>query len=351
MLGFMPDVPEARSLADALLDAHVAFTMARLQGDAVREFIEQAVDHALSEAHELKLDDVVTRQMIKDTVRTYASDLEPSGAIPELVGDIARALYGHQIHEHVKLGELLSRQRLDEMVDKWIELRQLRGHLVRIVVGSPQFRSFISELAYARVEHFLNNNPLTDVIPGADLARSLSKTLWQRLPMPRQLSGTLLDNLKDYLRQGIKYSARASEEFMSGEFGDNAVRDGLFEVWNQLKELTLAQLRREITSLDVEEIFVIGYEYWRELRKTPVYRELIDAGIDAFFDKYGQSSLRELLDELGVTREIMLAEGLRYGPDVLHALHERGLLERIVRRQLEPFYRSAEFATAVASTK
>jgi len=47
----------------------------------------------------------------------------------------------------------------------------------------------------------------------------------------------------------------------------------------------------------------------------------------------------------------MLAEGLRYGPYVLRVLHERGLLERIVRRQLEPFYRSAEFAAAVASTQ
>ena len=77
---------------------------------------------------------------------------------------------------------------------------------------------------------------------------------------------------------------------------------------------------------------------------------VIDAGIDGFFDKYGEFTLRELLDELGIGREIMRREALRFAPPVLATLHEKGLLEPYVRRHLEGFYRS-DAALAILSKR
>ena len=51
---------------------------------------------------------------------------------------------------------------------------------------------------------------------------------------------------------------------------------------------------------------MIVFEYWRELRHTDYFNAMLEAGVQAFFDKYGDTSLTGLLDELGVTRELML---------------------------------------------
>ena len=75
-------------------------------------------------------------------------------------------------------------------------------------------------------------------------------------------------------------------------------------------------------------------------------RHLCEAGIDQFFASWGSLTLAELLERLGISRELMVAEAMRHAPGVLEALREEGLLEGSVRRLLEPFYRSEAFAKA-----
>jgi hypothetical protein len=104
-----------------------------------------------------------------------------------------------------------------------------------------------------------------------------------------------------------------------------------------------------VSSLDVEEFFVIGYETWRELRTTPFYAALIDGGIDSFFDKYGDTTLRGILDEMGITRDIAIRDAMRFAPPVLKMLKQKKMLEPMLRRNLEKFYRSAAVARIIDS--
>src|SRR5581483_148248 len=91
---------------------------------------------------------------------------------------------------------------------------------------------------------------------------------------------------------------------------------------------------------DLEDFFVIGYEYWHSLRKTEWYVTLIDAGVDGFFDRYGTISLGELLEEIGISRDMLVADAMRFAPQAIDGLARSGLLEGMIRRNLEAFYRS-----------
>ena len=51
--------------AEALLEAHVAFTLEQLSGAGLRPLIEDLLDTALAEAAGITLESVVTRDMIK----------------------------------------------------------------------------------------------------------------------------------------------------------------------------------------------------------------------------------------------------------------------------------------------
>jgi hypothetical protein len=64
--------------------------------------------------------------------------------------------------------------------------------------------------------------------------------------------------------------------------------------------------------------------------------------VDSFFDRFGGYTPTELLDELDLSRDDLVADLVRIAPGAVDALRESGELERILRAELEPFYASAE---------
>jgi len=54
------------------------------------------------------------------------------------------------------------------------------------------------------------------------------------------------------------------------------------------------------------------------------------------------------MDDIGIERSMMLREAMRFGPHVLGVLKKKKLLEPMVRRSLERFYRSDKAAAILA---
>jgi hypothetical protein len=327
------------SKAEALLNAHVQFMLDQLSGKTLQPLIEDLLDHGLADAQKLTLHDAVTRTMIKDTARTFAADLEFGSGIPELVGDVARALYAHPLHEQTTLNDVLSDKLFTEMLDKSLEMASLREKLVHEAIANPLYSAFASDLLYHGIKDYLGENAVTRSIPGAGSMLKLGKAVMNRAT-PR-LEGAIEENLKKYISKSIQTTSKKSAQFFLNHTDSETLREIALDIWEKLKELKISSIRDDISSLDVEEGFVMGYEFWRELRKTNYYRVMIDAGIDAFFEKYGDTRLSELLADIGITREKMLDEALRYAPHVIKVLNKKKLLEPLIRRNLEPFYRSA----------
>lgn len=341
----------ARSIhpkAEVLLNAHVAFIMDRLHGKALQSLIEEQVDHLLADAERITLNEAVTRDMIKETARGYAVDLELSGAIPELVGDIARDLYANPVHDVTSVGDLLPDDLFGEFLDKILEMRELRQRVVHEAVANPVYAALVSDILMEGLRGYVQQGAeRARRIPGATRAARLGKSLLSTaLPA---IEETIEDGLRAYIRKSLEGVLLRSEHFLLDHFNEEKIREVAIEVWDVIKERRIADFKKGVSSLDVEEFFVIGYETWRELRTTPIYGALIDGGIDSFFDKYGESTLAEILDEMGITREIALRDAMRFAPPVLGMLKKKGLLEPLIRRNLEKFYRSAAVSRIIDS--
>lgn len=325
--------------AQALLDAHVTYMAAQLSGKSLQALLETEIDHLLADAEYITLNEAVTRDMIKDTARGYAVELELSGAIPELVGDIARTLYAHPIHNFTTLGDLMPDHLFEEFLDKVLEMKELRERVVHDAVANPVYSALASDVVMEGVRGYARHSAdRARRLPGAAQAARLGQTLLgSALPA---LEEGLEENLKKYLRKGLHGVLERSEQFLLDHFNEEKIRELVLDVWDELKHRRIADIRQGVSALDVEEFFVIVYETWRELRQTAFYAALIDSGIDCFFDKYGDSSLKEILDEMGITREIALRDAMRFAPPVIAMLKKKKLLEPILRRNLEGFYQS-----------
>ena len=327
----------AKTIADALLDAHVNHILEQV-GEGLPRLLEEELDAGLALAAKLTLNDCVTRKMIKDTALAYAADLELGPGIPELVGDIARALYAHEIHAQTSYGDVLSDEHFAGILDKALELKSLREKIVHEAVGSPLYASFASDLLYNGIKGYLAENAVTRNIPGASSMMKFGKSVMSKAT-PR-LEASIEESLKKYIGQSVAATSRHSAGFLLKHADDDTIRELAQEFWARIKPLKIAVLRDDVSSLDVEEGFVTAYEYWRELRGSKYYRVLISAGIDTFFDKYGDAKLAELLTDLGIGREVMLREALRFAPHVIKTLNRKKLLEPVIRRNLARFYHS-----------
>ena len=338
--------PQAR----ALLDAHIAYTREQLTGKSLQTLIETEVDHLLSAAENVTLNEAVTRDMIKETVRGYAVELELSGAIPELVGDIARALYAHPIHDVTTLNDLMPDGLLEEFVDKILEMRELRERIVHEAVANPVYSALASDVVLESIRGYAQQSvERARRVPGAATAARLGQSLLgAALPVMEE---NIEENLRKYLRKSMQGILDRSEDFLLDHFDEEKIRELVLDIWDLLKDKRISDIRKGVSSLDMEEFFVIGYETWRELRLTPFYSALINSGIDSFFDKYGESSLRDIVDEMGITREIAIRDAMRFAPPVLAMLQRKELLDPILRRNLEGFYTSDAVAGILEEKK
>lgn len=325
--------------AAALLDAHIAHITQQLSGPALQALIETEIGHILADVEHITLNDAVTPAMIKTTARNYAVDLELSGAIPELVGDIARALYANPVHDHSTVGDLLPDGLFAEFLDKVLEMRDARERIIHEAIANPVYSALASDILLEGIRGYVQQGrDLARHIPGAARAARLGQSLLTNaFPL---LEESLEDNTRKYVTRALDAVLKRSEHFLLTHFDEDRLRDIALEVWDVIKEKPVSTFKLGVTSLDMEEFFVIGYESWRELRTTEFYGAMIDTGVDCFFENYGDTNLRELLDELGITQAIMIDEAMRYAPHVIAMLQQKNLLAPLLRRNLEGFYSS-----------
>lgn len=325
--------------AAALLDAHVEHITRQLSGKSLQHLIETEIGQILADAEHITLNEAVTPQMIKDTARNYAVDLELSGAIPELVGDIARALYANPVHDLSTVSDLLPDGLFEEFLDKVLEMREARERIVHEAVANPVYSALASDILLEGIRGYVQQGrDLARQIPGAARAARLGQSLLSSaFPM---LEESLEENTRKYVTRILDAVLQRSEHFLLNHFDEERLREIALEVWDVIKEKPVSTFRLGVSSLDMEEFFVIGYETWRELRTTPFYSAMIDSGIDCVFEKYGDTSLRELVDEMGITQDIMVNEAMRYAPHIVKMLKRKNLLDPLLRRNLETFYQS-----------
>lgn len=332
------DAP-AHGVAQALLDAQVAFVLERLlHAPQFTPMLDTLLDAALEDAAQLVLEQVVTRDMIKATARTCAVELDLQGGIPALVGEVARALHAHPMHGNTRLCDLISPRRFEDLLDHVLALKSLRRRLVDELLGSPLYESIASDLLYNGIRDYLARTEAPGGIPGARSALKLGRAVVRRATAG--FEDALEEGIKRHIGRSVgRVSRQTAQPLVDGEH-DGALREGALDSWRRLRELSLGELREDLSALDVEELFVTLYECWKELRHAPIIAALIDSAIDTFFDRYGQQALAALLQDLGVERALMRREALRLAPQVFARLHAAGRLEPALRRLLEPFYRS-----------
>ncbi|MDF2435551.1 MAG: hypothetical protein JWP44_5184 [Mucilaginibacter sp.] len=325
-----------RAKALRLLEAQIEFVQAQLGPDRFALLVDAEVDHALSAAGELVLDGVVSREQIKATARKYATTMQIQGSIPELAGEIAARVYGHRAQDENRIGDVLGTEHVEALAGKLLELPLVRERLPE----SPLAVSVVSWWLYRiATDVMVHNREVAARVPGVS----------SLLAAGGRIVGTVAPGARVDLELRLRELAERSARLLlhrasapSGTRDESSVYDAVIDLWRQHADEAIGSFRQYLSQDDLEDLLVIGYEFWLAFRGTAYLHALLDEGVDFFFDKYGHFTLRELLVEFGIEREDMVEEALRFGPPVIAVLVENGMLAAFLRRRLEPFFLSDE---------
>ncbi|PCJ38705.1 MAG: hypothetical protein COA99_11360 [Moraxellaceae bacterium] len=327
---------QKKELAQKLLDAQVEFFMEQLTGEDFEKIVEEELDKFFDDIEDVTLGEVVTSDQIKQVVKKYVKEVEIHGAIPELMGEIAEHVYDLPVHDTNKVGDLVSDEQFEVALEKALEMEDLRKRAIGQIVANPVYSDLVSDLLYSGIKDYISDNPVTKNVPGAASMLKFGKSMMNKAAP--NLEAAIEENVKKFIKKNASKSLKQSEKFLNKTLSNEKISEISQDAWEKIKGKKISTFREAISAADLQDFLVLGYEFWLELREVSYTLDVLDSGIDFFFSKYGDSTLRLILEEVSIKKEMLTEEAMLFAPPAIEVLKENGVLEKVLRRRLEPFF-------------
>ena len=337
---------QPKDLASQLLEAEVAFWLQNLKGKKFQALLADELNHVLAKLEHIRLRDAVDEAKVKGTAQRYAVEMEIGGAIPELFGEIANRIFEFPASRTTKIGEVVSDSIATEFIEKLFEQDGVLDHAVTNIRNSTPFRHFLSDVIFTVLKGYVfEQNNLMKFSTVASSTRKVREWLSTKAP---DLSEGLEDRVRNLMESGVKSSLEMVDETLDNEQYRETAMNSALAFWDVVREWPLTAYRDYLTEQDLQEFMVLGYEFWLEFRNTEYLKSCIDLGVDFFFEKYGDQSLQDLLDDIGISHEMIADELDNYLPDLATLVIKEGLAEGFLRRNLQRFYSSKKVQDLLA---
>lgn len=341
----MPSERSADDLAQRLLDAQVHHHLERLTGDALAVEVAAIAEELLTAAEHHPIADVLDLDALGDVVGRALRDVPPSAAVSGIVEMATELLLDGPAEPHT-LGVLVDRDQVERLIDELLALHPLLEQRLDRLAAAPSVGVVASRFMGRIVGEVIEaNKAVAGKVPGLGSLVNLGTGAATRLvgAADKQLDGLLGDTMG----KGGSLAVRRLNRILLETLRDPTTREALLQVWDLAAAGTVsgvpdAEARERITGVvdAVHEIVVTA-------TATDQVAVLGRAAVAAFVDRFGGYTAAELLDQLDLRREDLVADAVRLAPPVIDALRESGDLQRLLRARLEPFYASAEVAAII----
>ncbi|MEX2475714.1 hypothetical protein [Marinobacter sp.] len=327
-------------LANALLEQHVKHEMASLKGAKLRKFLDTEVSELLNHAQTVTLSRLVSEAQIMGVIQRIVVDMELDAGIPELAAEMATEVLNAPVQETTTLGDIISREQATGFLEEALELRHQRERVISEIMAHPVYQELVSNVVYHGLVNYLyEDNLITKSVPGVGSMMKFGKKMANRA-VPG-LDETFERRLKAWLSDSLPGLIARSEQFLHRALSDDELRDSVMAAWVSVEDRTVADLHEGLGDVQLQEFVVLGYEFWLRFRKTEYFKGCVEAVVAHLFAKYGDRPIADLLGDVGVTRDVIMAEIDALALPIVDVLREEGYVEALLRRRLSSFYKSA----------
>lgn len=323
----------SEQLAQALLLEQVRYYQQQLSADHSPEYIQHICHLIFQSTQYLNLNQVHNAVQRLEVVQGLPLEMQLGADLLEFIGEVSKQIFISALKSSSTLNDLISDHQFEIWLSKFLELEHVRVYLNNFLRDSP---------AIQQLCHFIATTVIQKKLPGFLQNPNFQEhhtqhphSSWQqrikRFSLKQQQR--IEQKLEDYLATFIQEQL-AELTILSNDDLEDLIRN----IWDDLKEKTVYQYISKIDPLDVEEFFVLIYEYWKELRQQPFMQNLILRGVEVFYRFYEHETLQDLLYGIGLNESDIKTEALRFYPKVLRAFEQQNLLEPLLMQILKPFY-------------
>jgi len=327
-------------LADALLEQHVKHELSSLKGAKLRRFLAQEVEELFGYASHVTLGRLTSPEQVMGLIKRVVINMELDPGIPELAAEMATEVLNAPIQKTTKLSQMITREQATGFLEEALELKKQRERVISEIMTHPVYQELVSNIVYQGVVNYLyEDNMLTKSVPGVGSMMKFGKRMANKA-VPG-LDESFEKRFKSWLSDSLPGLISRSEQFLHKSLTDDELRDSVMAVWVSLEDHTIDELKEGLGDVQLQEFVVLGYEFWLQFRKTPYFEGCVEAVVTHLFELYGDRPLLDLLKDMGVNQDLVMAEVDGYALPVIDVLREEGYLDALVRRRLTPFYSSA----------
>jgi hypothetical protein len=321
-----------------MLDAHVAFELARWTGPALQESVQQEVAALFAWWGSVPLAELVTPQRLIASVQQLIEAVEPSDQLLRTVTECLRGA-GDTLGQEdaVTLGELLPRPHHERLVELVVALREIRPALVQQVTTSAVYTQLISHVLYQGIKSYLTTqNVLARKIPGASsLLRLGQNAMSSAAP---SLEKTIDRQLTAFITANVQDTIKGSTAYLIGVLDDEMVWTVADEIWDTNSETLVAHAARLTAGSSMDDAVDALADMALHLIRTPVLSRMLTRLVGEFFRLHGRAPLAQVLAGLGITQDAVAREAGAAAVPIVAQAHRGGYLEARIRARLEPFY-------------
>ncbi|WP_305779681.1 hypothetical protein [Nocardia nova] len=331
----------AQDIAAKLLDTQVDYLLAEVTGDRFAEVVARDVDDVLAVADTIVFRDVVSVEEARQTVRTVVNRIGGSPVLQDSVAVFADAIYDNVAENNdYTLGDVVDREPVEALLEKIFGMHQAQERLLERLTESPLVATAASKFVDKLIDDFMESNrQMASKVPGVGSLVSFGTNAAKsaRKAAEKASSGTFIG---DMAGKGAMFALKRTNNAIREMLRDAPVHGAAMEFWDLHAGEPVSGLRDYLTQADLRELALLVHRIVVTTRDKEYVGVLLDECVDVFFTKYGDHTLGALLPELGLSADDIRTEILRYGPAVVEAAKRNGVLAKLIRERLEPFYTS-----------
>jgi hypothetical protein len=238
------------------------------------------------------------------------------------------------------LGDVVDREPVEALLEKLFGMHQFQERVLERLTESPLIATVASKFVDKLIDDFMESNrQMAAKIPGVGSLVSFGTSAAKsaRKAAEKATDGTFIGEMAG---KGAQFALKRTNNAIREMLRDSPVHGAAMEFWDLHAGEPVSGLRAYLTQLDLRELAEIGYRIVTTTREKEYFGLLLDECVEVFFTKYGDHTLAGLLPELGISADDIRTEILRYGPGVVAAAKRNGVLAKLIRERLEPFYTS-----------
>lgn len=325
------------SLAEQLLDAQVAWLRTQLTGPALADRAAEAVDDLLEVTAGIPLAELVDPAEVARVGRRLVSGVPSSEAATRLVGATAELVYDGPSTPFTP-GDVLDRDHVEALVTELLGATRLASETLDELATSPLAATVASRFVSRLVGEVLaSNRAVAEKIPGVGGLVSFGSSAASRV---RGAADRPLDALVGGISgsRGAAFAAKRLNKVILDTLADPTTRDAVMEVWDMHAGRAVPRPADHVDRDKVLRFAGVLHTLVAHAAASDPVGQLVEELVGVFFAAYGTSSVAEVLDDLGITRDELVADAQVFAAQALERVDREGRLEPLLRARLAPFF-------------